>query len=183
MITTSLLVAGGLGVASASAAEKKNAAPAAVREAVMAAHPDARITSIKPEKEEIDQFEVEFTETGKKMGADVAPDGTILEIEEPLKEDEVPAAAKEAIMKAAEGGTIKGYEKATITAKPDKEKNTATKLDAAEIQYEADLSKEGASAEVAVTADGKVVEAPKWKKKENKEKDEKSQKDEKSEKQ
>jgi hypothetical protein len=169
--TIALVLAAGMfmgGAWGAFGAEKAET-PKAVTNAVMKAHPDAKITSAKAEKEEIDQFEVEFTDHGKKMSADVTPDGTIIEIEEALEAADVPAAARAAIEKAADGGTVKEYEKATIMAKVDKEKNSATKLAEPMVQYEAGLSKDGKTAEVAVTAAGKVVEEPKWKKKGEKE--------------
>lgn len=167
VVTAGLLLAGA-GCASQSKSDQTAQAPDAVKEAVMAAHPGASITKVKAEKEEIDEYEVEFTDHGRKMSADVAPNGTIIETEERVEESEVPAAAREAIQRAAEGGRIKGYEKATITGKADKEKNTATKLDEPIVHYEADATKDGKSAEIAVTADGKLAEAPEWKSKESK---------------
>ena len=146
-----------------NSSEKKAGAPAAVTNAVMAAYPGAHIESAKPEKEEIDQYEVEFTANGKKMSADVAPDGTIIETEEPVVESDVPAAARDAIAKAAEGAKIGAYEKVTETAKPDKAKNMATKLDTPMVSYEAALTKGDMHAEVGADSNGKITEPPKWK--------------------
>ena len=163
VLVVGMLLNGSAFVFGAESADKA-AATKVVEAAVMAAHPGAKITSAKPEKEEIDQFEVEFTADGKKMSADVAPDGTIIETEEPVKEAQVPAAAREAIQKAAEGAAIKSYAKITVTANVDKEKNSATKLDKPMMHYEAGLSKDGMKAEVEVDDSGKVIEAPEWKK-------------------
>src|SRR2546423_15009260 len=85
--------------------------PSAVTSAIMSAFPNAKINSAKAEKEDIDLYEVSFTDHGKKKDADVTPDGTILGTEETVEESEVPPAALASIKKAAGEAKIQGYEK------------------------------------------------------------------------
>ena len=128
----------------------------------MKAHPGARITAVKAEKEEIEQFEVKFTAGGKKMTADVARDGTILETDEPVEERNLPAGVRRAAQKAAEGGRITGAEKQSVTAVADKEMNSAKKLKEPQVRFVVHLSKGGMSGEVIINADGSVDEPTHW---------------------
>ncbi len=72
--------------------------PTAVTDAIAKAFPKAKIVRCKAEKERgHDQFEVRVTkaDTGKAE-VDVAPDGTILQVEETIAPDALPAAVKKA---------------------------------------------------------------------------------------
>src|SRR4051812_30366668 len=80
--------------------------PSAVTSAIMSAFPDAKITSAKAEKEDIDLYEVSFTDHGKKKDADVTPDGTILGTEETVEESEVPPQALASIKRVAADAKI-----------------------------------------------------------------------------
>ena len=72
--------------------------PAAVKAAVDKAFPKATISVCKAAKEHgRDQFEVKAAKAdGKTVEIDVTPDGKILQVEEKIPVDQVPAAVKKA---------------------------------------------------------------------------------------
>ena len=70
-----------------------------------------------------------------------------------------PAAKK--LKKLTKGMTVKAIEIAKTFAKADKN-GKVVKLAEPTIAYEADVEKDGKSGEFAVSADGKVLESPKW---------------------
>ena len=72
--------------------------PAPVRQAIDKAFPKSSISKCAPEKEHgRDQFEVVLVRAGGgRVEADVAPDGKILLVEEPIALDQVPAAVMKA---------------------------------------------------------------------------------------
>jgi len=74
---------------------------------------------------------------------------------------DVPAAALEAIRKGAAGGKIKQIAKDEIRAELKDAK--IIKLDSPKYRYEADLVKGNQVAEIQVSPEGQVIEAPKWK--------------------
>jgi hypothetical protein len=72
--------------------------PTAVTDAITKAFPKSKVSSCKAEKEHgHDQFEVRVTRAdATKAEVDVAPDGTILQIEEKIAVTELPDAVKKA---------------------------------------------------------------------------------------
>jgi hypothetical protein len=72
--------------------------PAAVKTAINKAFAKSSITSCKAEKEHgHDQFEVRVTKAdGAKAEVDVEPDGKIIQVEEKIAVDKVPAAVMKA---------------------------------------------------------------------------------------
>ena len=72
--------------------------PKAITDAVAKAFPKATITACKPEKEHgHDQFEARIVKAdGGKAEIDLAPDGKILQVEEIVPLDKVPAAVMKA---------------------------------------------------------------------------------------
>ncbi len=72
--------------------------PTAVKSAVEKAFPKSSVSRCKAEKEKgHDQFEVKLTKAdGGKVEIDVAPDGKILLVEEPIALDRVPTAVMKA---------------------------------------------------------------------------------------
>jgi hypothetical protein len=69
------------------------ACPEAVKQAITKDFPDSSVTGCKAEHEDgHDQFEVKLTKKGgEKVEVDVAPDGAILQTEEGIALDKVPA--------------------------------------------------------------------------------------------
>lgn len=74
------------------------ACPAEVTKAIDKAFPKAKVDNCKAEKEKgHDQFEVKLTRAdGSKAEVDVSPDGKILQVEEKVALDKVPAAVMKA---------------------------------------------------------------------------------------
>jgi len=87
-------------------------------------------------------YEVESKVNGKGRDLIVDAAGTVLEVEEEVAIDSIPAAAREAIMKKVAGGKIQKVE-------------TLTK--GSQVSYEAAyVGKNGKAAEYGVNADGSV---------------------------
>jgi len=87
-------------------------------------------------------YEVEMTVNGHGKDVSMDASGTVIEVEEEVALDSLPAAARKAIEKAAAGGKIAKVEKVTGG------KETA---------YEAALRKDGKRSEVRVSADGSML--------------------------
>jgi len=120
--------------------------PAAVTTAIEKAFPKSTVQVCKAEREDgHDQFEVKLTKAdGAKLEADVSPAGAILQTEEVVALDRVPAAVKKAF--AAK------YPKATATRA---EKQTpATGKPSYELAFQAD----GKRKEATFAEDGAFVE-------------------------
>jgi hypothetical protein len=126
-------------------AEAPSGCPAAVTTAVMKAFPNATIGACKAEHEHgKDLFEVKLTKSsGEKVEVDIAPDGTLLQVEEKITVDALPAPVKKAF--AAR------YPKAKAT---NAEKQTAGK----DVRYEIAFSIDNGRKEATFTADGTFVE-------------------------
>jgi len=137
--------------------------PAAVAQAVRDNVPHAEIGTVGLEKNgEITLFDIEFK---AGMGEiEIAQDGTVMDVATIIDLKDVPAAAVEAIRKAAAGATIRQVEKSEIRAEIRKEGEATriVKFEKPSYVYEAELAKGGQTAEVQVAPDGKIVEAPKW---------------------
>jgi hypothetical protein len=118
--------------------------PAAVTTALAKEFPKAAISACKPEHEHgKDIFEVKLTKaSGERIEVDVAPDGTILQVEENIAFDALPAAVKKAF--AAK------YPKAKATGA---EKQTAGK----DVRYEIAFSAGNGRKEATFSADGTFV--------------------------
>lgn len=135
-----VLVAGLAGTAAAADC------PAAVKTAIDKAFPKATISTCTAEKEHgRDQFEVVLVKHGGgKAEVDVAPDGKILVVEEPIPMNQVPAA----VMKAFAAK----YPKAKAT-RAEKETETGGKP-----KYELGFEASGTKKEATFAEDGTFVE-------------------------
>lgn len=142
MIRTTLLA---LLLAAPAYADAPAACPAAVTAGVMKAFPRATVGACKAAHEHgKDLFEVKITKAGGgKVEVDVAPDGTILQIEESITVDALPGAVKKAF--AAK------YPKARPSAA---EKQTADK----DVKYEIAFEVDGKKKEATFGADGSFLE-------------------------
>ena len=128
------------------AARADTSCPAAVKNAIDKAFPKATIATCKAEKEHgHDQFEVKIAKAdGNKAEVDVSPDGKILQVEEKIALDKVPAA----VMKAFAAK----YPKAKADAA---EKQTpATGAPTYELAFATDKGRK----EATFSEDGKFVE-------------------------
>lgn len=126
-------------------ADAPGGCPTAVTTAVMKAFPKSTLGACKAEHEHgKDLFEVKLTKSsGEKVEVDVAPDGTVLQVEEKIAVDALPAAVKKAF--AAR------YPKAKATGA---EMQTAGKNIRYEIAFTADQGRK----EATFAADGTFVE-------------------------
>jgi lipoprotein-anchoring transpeptidase ErfK/SrfK len=137
--------------------------PPAVVKAIKANVPDAEIAMAEVEKEAgISLYDIEFK--AGKGEIEVAEDGTVMDVATIITMKDVPKAAAEAIQKAVGGATITQLEKSEVRAeiKKKEEKGTIVILASPKYVYEAELAKSGQKGEIQVTADGKVIEGPKW---------------------
>ena len=175
------LITGGL----AHSLAQENAKPspeieAKVTTAVKAAFPEVAVQGIKAETENgMSFYEVKFTSEGKKMDGDVTADGTLLETEEAAELASFPKPAQEALKKATKATKVAAFEinrKFATTEKDSTGGVKVTKLATPTVAYEADVEKNGKKGEVAVSADGSILESPAWAKSKGKHK-EKADKD------
>jgi len=148
-------------VSGSTAAEKRPQLPPAVARAIQEHRPDAVIDKLTVEKENgVVFYDVEFKASQGEM--DVAEDGTVMDIATIVRMEDIPAPAAAAIRKAAAGAKITQLEKSEVRAEAKNGK--IVKLSPYRYVYEAEMSKGKLAAEVQVSPDGTVVEAPKWEK-------------------
>lgn len=135
-------------VVTASAQEKtlkKSDLPAAVQKAVDEQSKGATIRGYSSETEGGQlQYEVEMTVHGHSKDVTIAPDGKVLEIEEQVVLDSLPAAVRDALRKKAGAGTITKVESLT--------KHGTL------VAYEAKVHTGDKHSEVQVGPDGKPLE-------------------------
>lgn len=138
-----ILVGVGLALATASAAEKAvkmRDLPEAVRKTVQQQTQGAEVKGLSKETEHGKIFyEVETRVNGHGRDVLIDPAGQVVEVEEEVALDSIPAPARAAIEKKAAGGKIKKVE-------------TVTK--GGEVTYEAAVVKAGKTSEIVVAPDG-----------------------------
>jgi hypothetical protein len=158
----------GSGVQAQKQSKKKGLRfPPAVAETLKNECADCVIAKATKEKENgVTIYDFEFKTGQGEM--DVAADGSVIDRETPADNAAVPAAAMEAIRKAAAGGKIKYVAKDEIRA--ELKDGKVIKLDAPKYAYEADLQKGTQVGEVVVSPEGQITEGPKWRRKGSKEK-------------
>jgi hypothetical protein len=164
----------GLGLAgvvmqNALAAPKEKPSPeieAKLTQVIKSSYPDVVITKMGKETEDGLSFvEVAFTTKGVKMDADVMEDGTLVETEQAADIKTFPKPAAKALKKATKDMKIVVTEIATTYAKAapgDTSGTKAVKLAEPIIAYEADVEKDGKKGEFSISADGTILESPKW---------------------
>lgn len=126
-------------------AEPPGGCPAAVTTAVKKAFPKATLGACKAEHEHgKDRFEVKLTKSsGEKVEVDVAPDGTVLQVEEKIAVDALPAAVKKAFAAKYPRAKMNGAEM-----------QTAGK----DVRYEIAFTADKGRKEATFAADGTFVE-------------------------
>lgn len=122
------------------------ACPAAVTGAITRAFPKASIARCKAEHEHgADQFSVNVVRAdGTKAEVDVSPDGTLLQIEEPIALDRVPAAVARAFAARYPKARLAGAEKQTPAH--------------GSARYELTFASDAGRKEVTFTEEGKFIE-------------------------
>lgn len=143
-----MFVGGFLVTASAPAQEKhikKSDLPAAVQKTVDEQSKGATIRGYSKEVENGKlEYEVELTVSGHSKDVSIAPDGTVIEVEEQVDMDKLPAAVKEGLQAKAGKGKITKVE-------------SITKRDTL-VAYEAQVMTAGKKSEVQVGPDGKPLD-------------------------
>ena len=110
-----LLGAAGLAAALADEKVSLDQVPAAARRALEQQAGGAKITEIEREVEHgVTVYEAEWMDQGTEREASVSADGELLEVEEVVPIDKVPAAVREAIVKQLGTGAKVEIEKTTI---------------------------------------------------------------------
>ena len=138
-----LLAAAAPGWAGKEARVTLDAVPAAVKATILKEAGGAPIKEIEKETEDGKVvFEAEFVRDGKKTEVKVDAAGKLLSTEVEISLDDVPAAVKATILKAAGGAKITEVEKETA--------NGVT-------TYEAEFVADGKEVEITVGADGKLL--------------------------
>jgi uncharacterized membrane protein YkoI len=146
--------------------------PDAVLVAIEANAPDAEIGSVEVTEEEgIKLYDIEFQ--ADKGEIEVAENGIVIDLTTIIALEDLPPAAAQAIQTAAEGATIERVEKSEVRSeiKKEGEQGVIVSLDPPRYVYEAELVKDDQRGEIAVDADGNIVEALKWQTKEAEEKE------------
>ncbi len=170
-LTSALLAIGlaGFAVSQATAADKVKPSPeveAKITETLKATFPEVVINSMAQETEEgLTFFAVDMTSKGDKIDADVTADGTLVCTEQAVDMQKIPKEARKALKKATKGMKVVVTEIATTYAEADKNDSTGTKaikLDKPKVAYDADVEQDGQTGEFAASADGTILESPKW---------------------
>lgn len=110
-------------------------------------------------------YDIEFKRGQGEIA--LAEDGSVIDRETVVQLKDVPAAALEAIKNGAAGGKIKQVAKGEIRA--ELKDGQIIKLGTPRYVYEAELQKGDQVAEIEVTPEGRVIEAPEWRRKGTKE--------------
>lgn len=146
MRTTLVIALSLMGAVAVMAAEKKvkmQDLPPAVQQTVKAATKNATLVGLAQEVENGKTvYEAETKVNGRGRDVTIDSSGAVLEVEEEVALESIPAAARAAIEKEAAGGKIAKIE-------------TVTK--GKTVTYEAALTKKGKKSEVSFTADGAPV--------------------------
>lgn len=152
----------GLGIAiTTSGLAAAQALPDAVDKTFKSKFPQAKITHQDSAVEEgVTVYAFEFIDGQTEKSADIAADGTMLEIATAIPAKELPEAAMKAVLKEAAGATIVFVDKVEITH--ETRKGYVYKLPTTVTQYEVQVQKNGAKGEVVVGPDGSVIDAVKW---------------------
>jgi uncharacterized membrane protein YkoI len=139
---------------------KMSQLPAAVAQAIKSNCPGCGIDKATREVENgVTVYDIEF-KSGKGEIA-LAEDGSVIDRETAVSLKDVPPAALEAIRKGASGAKVKHVAKGEVHA--ELKDGQIIKLSSPRYVYEAELQKDKQFAEIEVTSDGQVIEAPKWK--------------------
>ena len=146
----SLLVLATLCVLAAQAREKqvkRSDLPAPVQRTADEQSQGATVRGYSSEIEEGKQvYEVEMTVSGHGKDVTIAADGTVLEVEEQVALEALPAALREALQKKAGAGTITKVESLTKGGKL--------------VAYEAQVRTQGKRSEIQVGPNGESLKHP-----------------------
>jgi len=135
--------------------------PPAVSQAFQARFPQGKITDSESEATDgITVYYVEFTEGSAAKTATISASGIVMDVGTPVSSSGVPAAAMNAIKKAAAGAKIGQIMRIDITH--EAENGVVTKLPTPDTEYTAELTSGKKTGEVTVGSDGTVVDPVSW---------------------
>lgn len=135
--------------------------PPAVAKTFRSRFPRVKVTKLEAEKENgVKVYDFEFTNRAVDMEADIAADGTLLEITVVVGPGAVPPAAMDAIREATADGTIKRIERVHVDYETKDGK--AVKLAAPMTKYAVEIARGDRMAEIMVAPDGMVIEPARW---------------------
>ena len=133
--------------------------PAAVVEAIKTNCSGCSIDKATREIEHgVTVYDIEFKRGQGEIA--VATDGSVIDRETVVLLKDVPAAALDAIRRGAAGARIKHISKDEIRA--DLKDGQIIKLGSPRYVYEAELEKGNRAAEIEVSSEGQIIEAPRW---------------------
>jgi hypothetical protein len=123
--------------------------------------PNGTIQKLDSEMEEgVMVYDFEFKTGDREKEADIAGDGTMMESTLVVTAKDIPAPAMKTIKKVAGKAKLGRMEWLETFYKPEGGK--LVKLAKSEIHYACEMTKGDLMAEVFVTPEGKVTEAPEW---------------------
>jgi hypothetical protein len=133
----------------ATRADDGPALPAAVRDAVLRAHPGATFGDAERERVRITVYEVEVTHDGRKLELVVSQDGTIIETERHVDRGTLPAPVGATLDRAIGQSELRELVRKDVTARL-----AFTPLAEPSVSYEAEWRRDGKKREVEIAADG-----------------------------
>jgi hypothetical protein len=123
--------------------------------------PNGTIDKLDAEEEDgVMIYDFEFHAGDREKEADIAGDGTMVESTLVIPRKEIPATAMKGIQAVAKGATLGRCE--WMETFYELKAGKVVKMDKSMIKYAAEMTKNGKKAEVIVSTEGKVVEAPEW---------------------
>jgi len=135
--------------------------PPAVSQAFQARFPQGKITESESEVTDgVTVYSVDFTEGSAEKFATISASGIVMDVGTPVSSSSVPAAAMNAIKKAAAGAKIGQIMRIDITH--EAENGVVTKLPTPDTEYTAELTSGKKTGEVTVGSDGTVVDPVSW---------------------
>ncbi len=161
MRTCRTLLAGTWGLLSLFAARAGEPQPALTPQAETALRnlfPAAQILAVATERERgVRYYEVALRQGQGNIEIEVAPDGSVGEIETRVAPAEVPRAAMEGILQATGGSAVLEVERHEVRGAP--QNGTFIPVQPPRVFYEARYEVEGVRREVAVSPDGSPLAA------------------------
>jgi hypothetical protein len=147
--------------AAPAAAAPAPSLPPAVSQAFQARFPQGKVTDSESEVTDgVTVYYVEFTDGSVEKMATISASGIVMDVGTPVSSSSVPAAAMNAIKKAAAGAKIGQIMRIDITH--DAENGVVTKLPTPDTEYTAELTSGKKTGEVTVGSDGTVVDPVSW---------------------
>ena len=147
--------------AAAEAPAQAPSLPPAVSQAFQARFPQGKVTDSESEVTDgVTVYCIEFTDGSVEKMATISASGIVMDVGTPVSSSSVPAAAMNAIKKAAAGAKIGQIMRIDITH--DAENGVVTKLPTPDTEYTAELTSGKKTGEVTVGSDGTVVDPVSW---------------------